>query len=104
MDIENVVSRMASLLKQLRQERRISQLQLADEAGLDASVVNRAERGENAKLATWEKLFDGLGYRLLIDATELSEESGELLSEDAVRRRENQRLGLLGYKAASPRR
>ena len=104
MDIESAVSRMASLLKQLRLDRRISLLQLADEAGVDASVVYRAERGENAKLATWEKLFEGLGYRLLIDATELSEESDELLSEEASRRRENQRLGLRGYKVARPRR
>ena len=89
---------MASLLKQLRQERRISQLQLADEAGVDASVVNRAERGKNAKLATWEKLFEGLGYRLLIDAAELSEESGELISAEADRRRENQQLGLCAGK------
>lgn len=89
---------MATLLKQLRQERRISQLQLADQAGVDASVVNRAERGENAKLATWEKLFEGLGYRLLIEATELAEETGELLIEEADRRRENRRQGLCAGK------
>ena len=89
---------MASLLKQLRQDRRISQLQLADQAGVDASVVNRAERGKNAKLATWEKLFDGLGYRLLIEATELAEETGELLIEEADRRRENRRQGLCAGK------
>ena len=104
MEIESTVSRMASLLRRLRQDRRISQLQLADEAGVDASVVNRAERGENAKLATWEKLFEGLGYRLLIEVTELSEESEELMIEEAARRRENRRLGLCGYKVASPRR
>lgn len=98
MDIESTVSRMASLLKQLRQDRRISQLQLADHAGVDASVVNRAERGKNAKLATWEKLFQGLGYRLLIEATELSEESGELLIEEADRRHENRRQGLCAGK------
>ena len=89
---------MASLLRRLRQDRRISQLQLADEAGVDASVVNRAERGENAKLATWEKLFEGLGYRLLIDATELAEESAELLVKEADRRRENRRQGLCAGK------
>jgi transcriptional regulator with XRE-family HTH domain len=98
MEIESIVSRMASLLKQLRQDRRISQLQLADQAGVDASVVNRAERGRNAKLATWEKLFDGLGYRLLIEATELAEETGELLIEEADRRRENRRQGLCAGK------
>ncbi len=98
MELENTVSRMASLLRRLRHERRISQLQLADHAGVDASVVNRAERGENAKRATWEKLFEGLGYRLLIDATELAEESEELLAEEADRRRENKRQGLCAGK------
>ena len=98
MDLESTVSRMASLLKQLRQGRGISQLQLADQAGVNASVVNRAERGKNARLATWEKLFEGLGYRLLIEAAELSEESGELLIEEAERRRENRRHGLCAGK------
>ncbi len=94
MDTLFAVSEVASLLKQLRQERRISQLQLADQSGVDASVVNRAERGENAKLATWVKLFEGLGYRLRIEAVELSEESGEVLIEEAARRRESIRQGL----------
>jgi len=95
---KKVVPSMASLLKQLRQERGISQLQLADQAGVNASVVNRAERGKDARLSTWEKLFEGIGYRLGIDATEFSEESGDLLIEEGNRRRERQRQGLCAGK------
>ena len=101
MDTQFTVAHVAALLRELRQERRISQLQLADQAGVDASGVNRAERGMNATLATWEKLFDGLGYRLYIEAVELSEESGDLLAEEAERRRENKREGWRGFR---PRR
>jgi len=98
MDFQNAVSRMASLLKQIRRDRAVSQLQLADQAGVNPSVVNRAERGEDARLSTWAKLFEGLGYRLLFDATELCEEAGDLLSEEAEQRRERRREGLCAGK------
>ncbi|MBI5623279.1 MAG: helix-turn-helix transcriptional regulator [Elusimicrobia bacterium] len=55
---------MAALLKKLREGRGISQRQLAEHAGVHASVVSRAERGEDAKLSTWGRLFEGLGYLL----------------------------------------
>ena len=89
---------MAALLRQLRQERRISQLQLADGAGVNVSVVHRAERGQDARLSTWRKLFAGLGYRLLIDTAELSEEAGDLLIEEGDRRREKRLEGLCAGK------
>lgn len=82
---------MASLLKRLRKDRRISQLQLADHAGVNASVVNRAERGQDARLSTWNKLFEGLGYRLSIDAEEHSEEAADLLREESEARRARRR-------------
>ncbi|MBI5239211.1 MAG: helix-turn-helix transcriptional regulator [Elusimicrobia bacterium] len=85
---------MATLLKELRLGRGISQRQLADHAGVNASVVHRAERGEDAKLSTWGKLFKGLGYSLQIDATELSEEAGDLLAEERERRLERRLDGL----------
>ena len=50
---------LAILLKQLRKERGISQLQLADEAGVKASVVNRAERGGEALVSTWSSCSGG---------------------------------------------
>ncbi len=85
---------MAALLKRLRGERGISQLQLANFAGVNASIVNRAERGRDARLSTWEKLFTGLGWHLLLDATELSEEAADLHLDEALRRRERRREGL----------
>lgn len=86
---------LAAELSRLRRERGISQLQLADEAKINSSVVNRAERGGNATLETWIKLFAGLGYVLLFDVQELAEECGEVLAEEAERRRDNRRWGLL---------
>lgn len=85
---DTAVSRLAALLRKLRDERRISKRQLADEAKVNVSIVIGAERGENAKLATWEKLFTGLGYRLDWEVVELAEEIGDLLIEEAERRRE----------------
>lgn len=83
---DDAANRLAALLKRLRLDRRISQLHLADQAGVHASVVHRAERGGNARLATWSALFDGLGYRLIFDVEELCEEEGDLLSAEAAAR------------------
>lgn len=73
----------------------MSQLQLADAAKVNASVVHRAERGGNATLGTWIRLFEGLGYGLSFDVQELAEECGDLLSEEAERRRQNRLRGLV---------
>lgn len=89
------VERMAAHLRHLRQERRISKLQLADEAGVNVSVVHRAERGGDAKLSTWIKLFEGLGWYLLLDSTEQSEEASGVLSEEHERRCERRLEGLI---------
>lgn len=77
----------AKLLAKLRRERGMSMLQLADEARVNPSVVCRAENGRNATLDTWIKLFDGLGYRLLFDYVETSEDVGGYLGEEAAKRR-----------------
>jgi len=87
-------SRLAKLLTEMRMYRRISQLQLADNAGVNASVVNRAERRGNAKIQTWEKLFLALGYQLTFDVQELAEEYHDLLVAEADRRRERLEEGL----------
>ena len=93
-DRDTAVKRMSKLLKELREERMISRRQLADEARVNVSVVSRAERGKDAKLSTWEKLFKGLGYQLLWDTTELSEETGDLLIEEKDQRYQRQEAGL----------
>lgn len=91
---KSAVQRISGLFKQLREERRISKRHLADEAGVNVSVVCRAERGEDARLSTWEKLFEGLGYRLDWEVSESSEEAPDLIAEEADARLERQRQGL----------
>jgi hypothetical protein len=86
---------MAQHLRDLRRERRISKRQLADTAGVNVSVVHRAENGGDAKLSTWIKLFEGLGWYLLLDSTEQSEEASGVLSEENERRRERRLEGLI---------
>ena len=86
---QTAVTRLAALLKRLRHERRVSKLLLADMAAAHASVVHRAERGMDSRLSTWDKLFEGLGYRLLFDVTESSEDAEGLLQDETYRRQEN---------------
>lgn len=92
------MSSAAALLRELREKRGISQLQLADHASVNASVVNRIERGQDAQLSTLEKLFGALGYRLFLEAVDMSEEAADLLGEEAERRREKRLQGLCAGK------
>jgi transcriptional regulator with XRE-family HTH domain len=92
------VRRIAELFRRLRLDRGISQLQAADHAGVNASVVARAEAGSDAKLSTWDKLFAGLGYRLQLCAEEPAEEAGELLDEERERRLARRTAGLCAGK------
>jgi transcriptional regulator with XRE-family HTH domain len=92
MDSDEAVVRAAARLRELRRERRISQRHLADEAGVNPALVNRVERGRDARLSTWAKLFEGLGYRF--EATELCEEAADLLTHERGRRWERQYDGL----------
>ncbi|MEK7389218.1 MAG: helix-turn-helix transcriptional regulator [Elusimicrobiota bacterium] len=103
-DDSDPCSQVRTLLKTLRAERGISQLQLAEHAGVRSSVVHRAERGADAKLSTWGKLFAGLGYRLMIDAAESSEDAGGFLLEEAERRQDRRLGGLRSGQRHGPRR
>ena len=104
---ENATARMASLLKQRRLELRLSQRHLADSAGVSPSVVSRAERGGEALLSTWEKLFCGLGEYLEFDSTRYSEDAEVLLAEEREARRKRRFEGLMArfgrrYRNISP--
>ena len=104
---DNATTRMVALLKQRRLELRLSQRHLADSAGVSPSVVSRAERGGEALLSTWEKLFNGLGERLEFDSTRDSEDAEGLLIEEGEARRERRYQGLLArfgrrYRNISP--
>ncbi|HVE14810.1 MAG TPA: helix-turn-helix transcriptional regulator [Elusimicrobiota bacterium] len=98
METRLTLSHAAILLASLRQERGISQLQLADEAGVNASVVNRAERGADARLSTWAKLFAAMGCEVRLEVVGLCEEAGEILEVEADRRHEKRRQGLCAGK------
>ena len=95
---DSAVKRLSALLRKLREDRRISLRQLADEAGVSPSVAHRAERGEDARLSTWEKLFEGLGCRLDWVVAESSEEAPDLIAEEAQARRDRQWEGLCAGK------
>ena len=94
MEHEEAPLRAGRQLRELRLERRISQRQLADEAGVDSSLVTRVERGQDARLSTWAKLFEGLGYRLNLETQELCEEAADLLAEESARRAQRRLDGL----------
>jgi transcriptional regulator with XRE-family HTH domain len=98
MDAAQAVSRAAARLRELRLERGISQRQMADEAGVNRALANRVERGRDARLSTWAKLLEGLGYRMVIDVIELCEESEDMLKREAGRRWERNRDGLCAGK------
>jgi transcriptional regulator with XRE-family HTH domain len=93
MDRGTDLAELAALLRQLRLGRGVSMLQLADAAGVEASVAQRAENGADARLSTWVKLFEGLGYRLRAQPWETCEEAAGLLEEEADRRRERRIYG-----------
>jgi len=93
-EYEEASRRAGRQLRELRLGRKISQRQLADEAGVDSSLVTRVERGQDARLSTWTKLFEGLGYRLILETEEMCEEAVDLLDEEAARRAQRRLDGL----------
>lgn len=94
MESEKIVASAARLLRETRLERGISQRQLADTAGVNPAVVNRVERGRDARLSTYAKLFAGLGFAARLRLEDWGEEGAAFLSEEAGRRRERRLEGL----------
>lgn len=89
---------LSELLRELRRRRNISLRVLADSAGVEPSVASRAERGQDCRVSTWAKLFEGLGYYLLVSVTGTCEEAEELLVEEADARRARRWEGLCAGK------
>jgi transcriptional regulator with XRE-family HTH domain len=85
-------------LRELRLERRISQNQLADEAGVNVSQVSRVEAGRDAQISTLLKIYAGLGYKIDLELSETCEEVGDLLVEESLRRQERRLAGMLSGK------
>lgn len=82
------------LLREKRLERGISQLQLADHAGVHASLVQRAENGRDARLSTWHNLFGALGHGLRLTLEEPDDEYASFIVEEGERRRARREEGL----------
>jgi transcriptional regulator with XRE-family HTH domain len=62
MSDEDIRSRFGCRLRELRKGRRLSQEQLADQAGIDRTYVSSCERGaRNISLVNIGKLADALG-------------------------------------------
>lgn len=65
---------LASLLKRLREDRAITQEQLAFDAGLTASALSRIERGLNSPgWMTVQRITEALGVTLVELAEELED-------------------------------
>jgi transcriptional regulator with XRE-family HTH domain len=65
---------LAALLKRLREERKLTQEQLAFEAGITASALSRIERGLNSPgWTTIRRLVKALGVSLVELASDLEE-------------------------------
>jgi len=91
---DDAIARAAAQLRALRQELGISQRHLAESAGLNPSLVNRVEKGRDARLSTWIKLFEGLGHRVSFATEETCDEGTEFLLERSDERKERRRQGL----------
>jgi transcriptional regulator with XRE-family HTH domain len=83
----------ASMGEQLRAARDVSQRHLAEFAGLHQSVVCRIENGGDTNWRTWRRLFNALGYELVLTPLSVSEEAADLLKEETWRRRERIEAG-----------
>ncbi len=45
---------------------RVTQRQLAERAGIQQPFVSRTERGRDVRLSTMRRMYEALGYRMLI--------------------------------------
>jgi hypothetical protein len=96
--LEPASFRLAVLFRQKRLERGASCRVVAEFAGIHWSAACRAERGEDTRLSTWEKLFGGLGYRLSFDLHEFDEEYPDILTAESDDRRRRRLEGLCAGK------
>jgi hypothetical protein len=67
---------------------------VADAAGVRPSVASRAERGRDARLSTWIRLFEAAGYDFAIALEKSEAEGSEIPFEENARRRERRTEGL----------
>ena len=81
--------------EQLRAHRRslnISQRHLAEESGIDQSVICDLERGADARWTTWNRLFRALGCHAVLVEDDL-EETEDYLRDGIQRRKDRMESG-----------
>ncbi len=72
----------------LRCERRVSQRVLAALAGVTPAAVCRLEAGRDARLSTWRRLFQALGYYAPLVPVSSCEDADDWCIEEMERREE----------------
>ena len=87
---ETNACRLGRLLREWRGKRRTSRRVLAEFAGVSHTSFARAERGADARVSTWERLFEALGCRLVLT---VEEADGADDCEDYLLHETDRRLG-----------
>lgn len=80
-------------LRALRESRGISQRHLAEESGVDQSDIGRIERGADARLSTWKRLFGALGFDAMLAPLPISDDAEDFLRDELQRRQERMEAG-----------
>lgn len=88
-----MVEAAAVRLKSIREGLDLSQRFVAELAGVDPSLVNRLERGCNARLSTWQAVFEAMGCIIRFDVDSPDDDTAHDLRDMMEERRENRRLG-----------
>lgn len=81
------------LLRVLRLSRDVSQRHLAEESGVRQSFISRLERGGDARWATWKRLFDALGFDVVLAPLPSCEDAEDFLREAAQLRKDRIEAG-----------
>jgi ribosome-binding protein aMBF1 (putative translation factor) len=74
---------MALLLRKLREERRISQVELAKKADVPQSVISRIESLNSKSLPRFDvftRLTSAMGYRIVLEAQDMTRYRGHRLA------------------------
>ena len=63
-----ILAELGARLARVRKQQRISQQQLAEQAGLGVATLRRIEAGQDSQLSSWIKLLKVLGRTSAIDS------------------------------------
>lgn len=75
-------------LAAVRRHLRVSGRHLAEVSGVDQSTISRLERGADARLETWRKLFSALGCEVILLPLSQCEDTQDFLQHQETERQE----------------